>query len=135
MRYLISPLKHIFDYSGRLRRKDYWISYFVLLAAFFIALVTVDLLICWISGVPFESKKNVDPTSILGIYMFLSMITLILTILSMSVRRLHDLGKSGEYMFVGLIPFIGGFWLIILMISQGQHGVNQYGHDPIIGEL
>lgn len=56
--------------------------------------------------------------------------------LSLTVRRLHDTGKSGLMMLVGIIPFIGAIWLLILLVSEGEYGANQYGPDPkITGEI
>lgn len=50
--------------------------------------------------------------------------------LAVTVRRLHDIGKSGWMYFVGLIPLIGGIWLLVLLVTEGNHGPNQYGEDP-----
>ena len=50
--------------------------------------------------------------------------------LAVIVRRLHDIGKSGWFYFVSLIPFIGSIWLIILFATEGDKGPNQYGPDP-----
>jgi uncharacterized membrane protein YhaH (DUF805 family) len=46
------------------------------------------------------------------------------------VRRLHDIGKSGSWIFIGLIPLIGGIWLLVLMATDSQPGDNQYGPNP-----
>lgn len=50
--------------------------------------------------------------------------------LAVSVRRLHDQDKSGWMILVGLIPLIGGIWLLILYLTEGTRGPNQYGPDP-----
>ncbi len=50
--------------------------------------------------------------------------------LAVAIRRLHDQGKSGWFYLVGLIPFIGGIWLIILLATEGDRGPNEYGADP-----
>lgn len=50
--------------------------------------------------------------------------------LAVSVRRLHDQDKSGWMILVGLIPLIGGIWLLILYFTEGTRGPNQYGPDP-----
>ena len=50
--------------------------------------------------------------------------------LAVAVRRLHDINKSGWFILVGFIPFIGGIWLLVLLATEGDRGDNQYGEDP-----
>ena len=46
--------------------------------------------------------------------------------LSLSVRRLHDTGKSGYWWFIGLIPIIGAIVLIVFYCTPGTPGPNKY---------
>ncbi len=46
------------------------------------------------------------------------------------VRRLHDQGKSGWWYFISFIPLIGGIWMLILLVTDGTKGENEYGPDP-----
>jgi uncharacterized membrane protein YhaH (DUF805 family) len=50
--------------------------------------------------------------------------------LAVAVRRLHDLDKSGWFLFIVLIPLIGSIWLLVLFFSEGTNGRNNYGDDP-----
>ena len=50
--------------------------------------------------------------------------------LAVSVRRLHDVGKSGWFLLIALIPLLGAIWLLILMCTDGQPGDNKYGPNP-----
>lgn len=50
--------------------------------------------------------------------------------LAVAVRRLHDVGKSGWMFLVALIPIVGGIWLLVLMLTDGEWGENRYGSDP-----
>jgi uncharacterized membrane protein YhaH (DUF805 family) len=50
--------------------------------------------------------------------------------LALSVRRLHDVGKSGLYIFLVLIPVIGIIWLLFILTEEGHSGKNQYGVKP-----
>jgi hypothetical protein len=43
------------------------------------------------------------------------------------VRRLHDTGRSGGYIFLGLLPIIGWIWLLILLLKKGDDSINKYG--------
>ena len=50
--------------------------------------------------------------------------------LALSVRRLHDIGKSGWMFLIILIPLIGPIWLLILMVTNGDPEDNEYGTNP-----
>src|SRR5262245_29525103 len=50
--------------------------------------------------------------------------------LAVAVRRLHDTARSGWWILIALVPFIGGIWLLVLMCLEGTSGPNQYGADP-----
>ena len=65
----------------------------------------------------------------LGILMIL-ILPFIPVMICVMVRRLHDLGKSGWWYWICLIPFIGGIWLLYLMVSDGEAGENMYGSVP-----
>jgi len=47
-----------------------------------------------------------------------------------SVRRLHDMGRSGWWLLIGLVPLIGIVVLLIWYVSRGQDGMNRFGSDP-----
>ena len=55
---------------------------------------------------------------------------LIVPYLAVMVRRLHDIDKSGAWIFISLIPIIGSIWLLILLATEGTRGSNNYGGDP-----
>ena len=50
--------------------------------------------------------------------------------LAVAVRRLHDVGKSGWFFLIALIPIIGSIWLLVLMATDSIHGENKYGANP-----
>ena len=50
--------------------------------------------------------------------------------IAVSVRRLHDVGKSGWMLLIALIPIIGTIWLIVLYLSDSEPGENEYGPSP-----
>lgn len=51
--------------------------------------------------------------------------------LAVAVRRLHDVGKSGWFYLLCLIPLIGWIWLIVLYCTPGNAEANQYGENPL----
>lgn len=114
------------NFSGRARRSEYW--YFVL-CNFLITLVLYIPLILSISTL----ENNGEPSLIF--YVFTGLLCLytfgiFIPNLAVIVRRLHDVGKSGWYYFISLIPFVGPIILLIYMIKEGQPHENQWGKDP-----
>ncbi len=57
-------------------------------------------------------------------------LAVLLPSLGVSIRRLHDVGKSGWFLLIALIPLIGAIWLLVLFCTDSQAGVNKYGPNP-----
>ena len=110
------------NFNGRARRKEYWM--FVLVQAIvMIGLMILDSVL----GLDFE-LQGIS----LG-YGYLYLIGLIVHFipsLAVLVRRLHDVGKSGWFYFIFLIPIIGIIWLLVLYCTEGQKEDNKWGPDP-----
>jgi len=118
MKWYLGVLKKYADFGGRARRKEYWM--FVL---FNIIFVTVAVIIDNILGIANEYTA-------LGPFYYLYILAVLLPSLAVLVRRLHDIGKSGWWFFISLIPFIGAIWLLVLLVTDSQPGENQYGPNP-----
>lgn len=101
-------------FSGRATRSEYW--WFTLF--FYLALGVIMLL-----GIAIQSDSIVFG----GIAIIISFS--ILPIIALRVRRLHDIGKSGWWLLIGLIPYIGSFVLFIFSLLRSD-GENEYGPDP-----
>ena len=113
MNYYIEVLKKYAVFKGRARRAEYW--YFFL----FNFIVSVGLTI--VNGILGDTKN------ILGI---LYSLVVFIPSLAVSVRRMHDVGKSGWILLVSLIPLIGWIWVLVLAVTDSQAGENQYGPNP-----
>jgi uncharacterized membrane protein YhaH (DUF805 family) len=50
--------------------------------------------------------------------------------IAVAIRRLHDVGKSGWMYLIIILPIIGPIWLIILFVTEGELGENQFGPNP-----
>ncbi len=108
------------DFSGRARRKEYW--YFTL---FHTVMAVVGQLL---AGGLYSENRTIG--EIFEGTVFLYIVASIVPTLSVTVRRLHDIDKSGWWYFVAFIPVVGVFWLLILTCIDGTSGPNQYGPDP-----
>ncbi len=63
-------------------------------------------------------------------HLFLYAVAVFLPGLAVNIRRLHDIGKSGWWYLIYLIPIIGAIWLTVLMCLDSEPGENQWGENP-----
>ena len=106
------------EFNGRANRKEFWLFWLVVIiveAVFFILLNIIakaagfDVLYWGLSALLWTFL----------IAMFIPMLALI-------IRRLHDIGKAGTWFFISFVPFIGGIWLLILLLTDSQQETNQF---------
>ena len=108
-------------FSGRARRKEIW--YFILFDAIFAyVLGIIDSLLGFI----------VQIDNLWGIFVLCSLYSLavLLPSIGVSIRRLHDTGRSGWWIFINLIPLIGIIIWLIFTLQDSKEGTNQYGPSP-----
>ena len=101
-------------FKGRASRSEYW--WFVLFT------IIVNFI-----ATAFPSDITPNPTSIIV------SLAIFLPSLGVIVRRLHDLGKSGWWILLAIIPivnFIGIFVILVFMVMEGEEHTNQYGEVP-----
>lgn len=104
--------KKYVDFSGRAPRPEYW--WFALFE--FVCLVVASAV----------SMK-------VGYWLYgLAVLAFILPSLAVGVRRLHDIGKSGWFILIGLIPIIGGIILIVFYCLPTQEHNNEWGSPPAL---
>jgi uncharacterized membrane protein YhaH (DUF805 family) len=103
--------KNYVNFNGRARRSEYWYWFlFQILAQIVLSIVDA------ITGIGFLTIVFALATIVPGI--------------AVSVRRMHDIDKSGWYLLIGLIPIVGAIILIIWFVKEGTPGQNQYGPSP-----
>jgi uncharacterized membrane protein YhaH (DUF805 family) len=118
MNWYLAVLKNYAGFSGRARRKEYWM--FVLFNMIFIivAMILDNVLGLTVGELPY------------GAFYLLYALAVLIPGLAVSVRRLHDVGKSGWMILIALIPIIGAIWLLVLTVTDSNPGENQYGPNP-----
>ncbi|UPZ16587.1 DUF805 domain-containing protein [Flavobacterium humidisoli] len=120
--YKIAMFQNYSNFSGRARRSEYW--YFRLATAvIFFALIAFAGLLAIVAGGALAFQIAM---AIFFIYILLSVIPS----LAVTVRRMHDLGKSGWNVLISFIPLVGPIWFLVLLATEGEHGENYYGPDP-----
>ena len=127
MNWYLHVLRNYANFSGRARRHEYW-----MFTLFHIIFLIVAAIFDNILGTTFDADGIRIPYGYL--YVLYSLVV-ILPGLGVSVRRLHDVNKSGWFLLISLIPIIGGIWLLVLMCTEGTRGENQYGEDPKAPEV
>jgi uncharacterized membrane protein YhaH (DUF805 family) len=118
MNWYLKVLKQYADFSGRSRRKEYWMFVLFNMCFSIVAMVLDNILGISIAGIGY------------GLLYGLYGLTMLIPGLAVTVRRLHDVGKSGWMFFIVLIPLIGTIWLLVLMMTDSQQGINKWGPNP-----
>ena len=109
-------LKKYAEFKGRARRSEYW--YFTLFN--FVISLVLGFIDGWL-GLGSE---------FIGLLGGLYSLGIIIPSIAVSVRRLHDTGRSGWWLLIGLIPLIGAIVLIVFFVQDSQAGSNEYGPNP-----
>lgn len=118
MDWFIYALQRFRDFDGRSRRKEFW-NYILFYLLMSIGATFLDNIFGFS-----DVGDNVGP--IHSLFVFIMLIPSI----AVSVRRLHDVNKSGWFLLVGFIPIIGFIWLLIYYLRPGDYGPNRFGPDP-----
>ena len=108
------------NFRGRTARADFWLTnVFLSLVSFlyFIPVVALPLLGCYSTAVTVISFAA---AIVFGL-------AIVVPALSITVRRLHDTGKSGLWILVSLVPFVGSIILLVLLVLEGQNTENKWG--------
>ena len=122
MNWYIEVLKKYAVFSGRARRKEYW--FFVLF----------NVIISFVLTVIDAATGTYDETVGAGILSGIYLLAIFIPSLAVAVRRLHDTGRSGWWLLVGLIPLVGWILTLIWYLSDSEVGENKYGPNPKLME-
>jgi uncharacterized membrane protein YhaH (DUF805 family) len=111
MNWYLAVLKNYVGFSGRARRTEFWMF------------ILFNLIIEIVLNIIGRALDTTLPATIYGL-------AVLLPALAVWVRRLHDTGRSGWWLLIGLIPLIGAIVLLVFAASPGNVGPNNYGPDP-----
>ena len=117
MKRYIEVMRKYAVFSGRAQRQEYWM--FVLFN------VIIVLFLGIIDGMA-DSDSEGSRSTLTTLYV----LSILIPSLAVGVRRLHDTGRSGWWMLIGVIPIIGAIVLLIFIIQDSQLMDNQYGPNP-----
>ena len=103
-------LKKYFVFKGRASRSEYWWFQLIFSPSYYISTFIQNELAYFFLGIT--------------LFTFIPAI-------SAGVRRLHDTNRSGFFLLLSFIPFIGGIILLFFFIAEGTKGKNKFGPDPL----
>lgn len=116
MEWMILPFRRFAEFTGRSRRQEFWMfTLFSIIAA--IAAALIDFMF------GFAPEEN-GPLGIVVSLVFL------VPSISVSIRRLHDVARTGWWLLLVLVPIIGWIVLIVWNCTDGTRGTNRFGPDP-----
>jgi|TARA_B110000238_G_scaffold192217_1_gene227317 uncharacterized membrane protein YhaH (DUF805 family) len=116
MEWYISVLKQYAVFEGRARRKEYWM--FSLFN--FVIVIAIGII---------ESVIGTD-----GIIYSLYLLLMLIPSIAVTIRRLHDTGRSGWWLLVAFIPLVGSITLLVFLVLDSETENNHYGANPKAGE-
>jgi uncharacterized membrane protein YhaH (DUF805 family) len=118
MNYYLDVLKKYAVFSGRAQRKEFWM--------FSLISTIVALVLAVIDG----ALGTLDAESEMGLLSGIYLLAIILPMLGLSIRRLHDTGRSGWWLLISIIPLIGAVTLLVFYCLDSTPKENQYGDNP-----
>jgi len=118
MHWYFDVLRKYATFSGRARRKEYWL--FGLIHALIIGLLLA------LGGVTGAASAQRGVVLFTGLYI----LAMLVPNIAVTVRRLHDTDHSAWWLLIGAVPLIGGIVFLVLMARDGDPGQNKYGPDP-----
>jgi uncharacterized membrane protein YhaH (DUF805 family) len=104
------------NFSGRASRKEFWMFSLFYMIFFSIAFI-------------------LDMFFTFGLLTLIYVTVHVCPSIAVSIRRLHDLNKSGWYLLVSIIPIVGIIWLTVLMAKKSDDGENQYDSSPTVAPV
>ncbi|MEM8860527.1 MAG: DUF805 domain-containing protein [Chloroflexota bacterium] len=121
MEWFLKALTQYFDFSGRARRTEFLMFTLVQIALTIILLILDNILF---SDLFLNQTEGYGPLTITFL-LFTAIPSL-----SVTVRRLHDTGRSGFWYFVGFVPLVGGLILLFILLQDSERRRNRWGPNP-----
>jgi uncharacterized membrane protein YhaH (DUF805 family) len=117
MEWYVDVLRNFSNFSGRARRKEYWMF------------VLINTIIAFVLGVIDRVLFGADLPVFSGLYALVVLVPAI----AVSIRRLHDTGRSGWWLLIALIPLVGPIVLLVFYLLDSDRDPNAYGPSPKYG--
>ncbi|WP_046004541.1 DUF805 domain-containing protein [Pseudoalteromonas rubra] len=114
----LSALKKYAVFNGRARRKEYWLF------------MLCNIIVTIVLGLVDMTLGLYSEESGFGLLSGLYALAVIIPSIALSIRRLHDTGRSGWWILISLVPVIGPLVLLVFYVIDSTPGDNDYGPNP-----
>lgn len=104
-----------FNFQGRLNRQPY----------------IHCMIVIWIASTVIGLMINSATSTLISLLFGIISLVIAASAISLGVRRLHDLDKSGWWLLIMFIPFVGFLFQLYMFFAKGTYGANTYGADPL----
>jgi uncharacterized membrane protein YhaH (DUF805 family) len=133
MNWFIHSLKNYANFSGRANRREWWIFWFFycLPAVMLISFALITPKHFFADDSDFFISLVLFVFGLFIIFAFLWYLFLLVPLLAVTIRRFHDIGLSGWWWFLTLIPIVGGIFLLVCLLVRGKPETNAYGEHPL----
>jgi len=111
MNWYLEAFRNYANFSGRARRKALWM-FLLLHMIVYAVLFAIDI------GI-----------GTIGVFSGIYSLAALVPIIAVQVRRLHDVGRSGWWLLISLVPIVG-LIILVFFIQDSAPGENQYGANP-----
>ncbi len=129
MQWYLKVLRQYVDFSGRARRREFWM--FTLFNAIVVLILEIIDSALGLGAMHGSSGQGGVSFGVsLGLLSGLYSLAVLLPSLAVAVRRLHDTDRTGWWLLIGLVPLAGGIVLLVFYVLAGTPGPNRYGPDP-----
>lgn len=118
------PWRQAFDFKGRATRREYWLFLVQLYGAVLLVGLGLGFATIVIGG-QLDGVEQLVPLVVLVVVLLAA-----IPYLSATVRRIHDHNKTGWLLLLAFIPAVGWIFYLIMMLTPGTDGENDYGPDP-----
>ena len=113
MNFYVDCWKKFATFSGRSRRKEFWLFWLINVA------------------INYGLQLIAVPLGTIGmVIVLLFSLAILVPSLAVAARRMHDIGKSGWWVLINLVPLIGSIWFIVLAAKDSVAGSNKWGDCP-----
>jgi uncharacterized membrane protein YhaH (DUF805 family) len=125
-----------FGFQGRIRRRTWWLLYVLPLVGLSVVATVLDIALGFVA---LEDAQPADGYAFqatgIGVFGLVALVISVWGGLAGQVKRWHDRDKSGWFVLVNFIPFIGAIWVLVeLGFLRGTAGPNRFGPDPLGGQ-
>ena len=123
MEWMLKPYRRYAEFSGRSRRKEYWMFFLLIVIVYAVLLVIMSMGAPTVDPLTGQVSGGGMMTTVGGGLLLLFWVGTIIPSLAVSIRRMHDQDRSGWWI---LCPIVN----IVFLFIEGTRGPNRFGPDP-----